>query len=140
MRCGAWELLRDNWQSVGGSFCLMEWQPNVPKSYPLYGHFGETCGSAFWMFLNHRLHLLWPEDERYVSEIEKSIYNVILANQGGSFGIRYYSNLLGRKAPADALNTCCEGRATRLIGSLPGFIYSLAADGIYMNLYERSMI
>ena len=42
---------------------------------------GELCGSVFWALLSQRLHLLDPEQEKYVTEIEKSIYNVGIANQ-----------------------------------------------------------
>ena len=38
------------------------------------------------------------------------------------------------------MNTCCEGQGTRLIGSLPEHIYSLASDGLYVNLFEPSTI
>jgi DUF1680 family protein len=38
------------------------------------------------------------------------------------------------------MNTCCEGQGTRLIGSLPEHIYSLASDGFYVNLFEPSTL
>jgi DUF1680 family protein len=37
-------------------------------------------------------------------------------------------------------NSCCEGPGTRLIGSLPEYIFSTAPDGIYVNLFEPSSI
>lgn len=55
---------------------------------------GETCGSSFWTRINQRLHRLFPDVETYVAEIERSIYNVALANQGvNGSGIRYFTNL-----------------------------------------------
>jgi DUF1680 family protein len=65
---------------------------------------------------------------------------VLLANQGGAQGIRYHTSLVGRKEAPTHINTCCEGQGTRLLGSLPEYIYSLCADGIYVNLYEPSTI
>jgi DUF1680 family protein len=137
---GGWELFRENWQQIGGSFSIIELQKNEPKSYPLYEALGETCGNAFWMLLNQRLHLLAPDEEKYVTEIEKSIYNVLLANQAGVEGIRYHSKLLGQKEIPTRINTCCEGQGTRLLGSLPQFIYSIADDGLYVNLFEPSTL
>jgi DUF1680 family protein len=137
---GAHELFRDNWQSPGGSFTILEGKEIEPRSNPLFESLGETCGSAFWMLLNQRLHQLYPDEEKYVTEIEKSIYNVLLANQSGVDGIRYHTVLTGKKEPPICDNTCCEGQATRLLGSLPEFIYSLADDGIWINLYEPSTI
>jgi len=137
---GAREMFRDNWQSPGGSFTLMEGAECPPKTNPLFENRGETCGSAFWILLHQRLHLLDPDEESYVAEIEKSIYNVLLANQSGIDGIRYHTILTGHKEAPICDNTCCEGQATRLLGSLPEFIYSIADDGIYVNLYEGSAI
>jgi DUF1680 family protein len=38
------------------------------------------------------------------------------------------------------MNTCCEGQGTRLFGSLPEYIYSVANDGVYVNLFAPSKI
>jgi DUF1680 family protein len=46
----------------------------------------------------------------------------------------------GKKEAATHENTCCEGQGTRLLGSLPEHIYSIAPDGLYVNLYEPSTI
>jgi uncharacterized protein len=137
---GAWDLFRENWQNVGGSISIIELQDCPPRSNSLYAKLGENCGSAFWILLNHRLHMLYPDEEKYVTEIEKSIYNVMLANQGGSHGIRYHTMLVGQKEHPTRINTCCEGQGTRLIGSLPQYIYSTADDGIYVNIFEPSTI
>lgn len=137
---GGWDLFHDNWENIGGSISIIESETIPPKSNYLYDKLGETCGSAFWILLNQRLHNLFPEEEKYMTEIEKSIYNVILANQDGSSGIRYHTMLLGVKEPGTSINTCCEGQGTRILGSLPEYIYSVAPDGIYVNLFEPSEI
>ena len=156
---GAWQLIRDRWEHAGGSIAICEgsWSTgedghrsrgkdshaHPPRSYYLtsYGHTGETCGSVFWIKFNQRFHQLFPDEEKYTSEIEKSIYNVILANQTEQGNIRYHARMEGKKEnPRRASNTCCEGQGTRLLGSLPEYIYSIAPDGLYVNLYERSSI
>jgi DUF1680 family protein len=137
---GGWELFHNKWENVGGSIAIIEYIECPPQSYLLHKKLGELCGSAFWVFFNQRFHMLNPDEEKYVSEIEKSIYNVALANQDGSRGIRYHAVLSDRKDASTQINTCCEGQGTRLIGSLPEHIYSLAADGIYVNLFEPSTI
>jgi uncharacterized protein len=38
------------------------------------------------------------------------------------------------------MNSCCEAQGTRALGSLPEYIYSLAEDGVYVNLFEASSI
>ena len=137
---GGWDLFHKSWENTGGSISIVEGENDAPGSNKLYAKMGENCGSAFWILLNQRLHQLRPDEEKYVTEIEKSIYNVILANQDGSHGYRYHTELVGQKEPSTRVNTCCEGQGTRLIGSLPSFIYSMDGDGFYVNLFEPSML
>jgi DUF1680 family protein len=48
--------------------------------------------------------------------------------------------LEGKKEKGTHFNSCCEGQGTRLLGSLPEHIYSIAEDGLYLHLYEPSTI
>ena len=139
---GAWDLYHNNWEHVGGSIAICEGTDLYPpKSYFLHRETGELCGSVFWSFLNQRFHLLYPEEEKYVSEIEKSIYNVLIANQVGEKGIRYHAVLVDHKDLGEhCMSTCCEGQGTRMIGALPEFIYSIANDGVYVDLFAPSTI
>jgi DUF1680 family protein len=141
---GAWDLIHDRWEHVGGSMAICEAPAGtyLPGSYFLTekGHTGETCGSVFWIKFCQRFHQLYPTEEKYVGEIEKSIYNVCLANACGVKGVRYHARMEGAKENPQAINTCCEGQGTRLLGSLPEYIYSTAIDGLYVNLYEPSTI
>jgi uncharacterized protein len=137
---GAWELYRAHWQQAGGSISIIEFEKDPPNSNYLHQKLGELCGSAFWVFLSQRFQLLDPDNERYATEIEKSIYNVGIANQNQGSGFRYHTILEGTKEKSTRENTCCEGQGTRLIGSLPEHIYSLARDGLYVNLFEPSTI
>lgn len=137
---GAWELYRAHWQQAGGSISIIEFQVDPPDSNYLHQELGELCGSSFWVFMSQRFQLLNPDDERFVTEIEKSIYNVGMANQDGGMGLRYHTILEGKKEQSTHHNSCCEGQGTRLLGSLPEHIYSIAPNGIYVNLYEPSMI
>ena len=137
---GAWELYRAHWQQAGGSISIIEFEKDPPDSNYLRQKLGELCGNSFWVFLSQRFQLLNPDDERFATEIEKSIYNVGIANQDGGTGFRYHAILEGKKEKATHENTCCEGQGTRLLGSLPEHIYSIAPDGLYVHLYEPSTI
>ena len=113
-----------------------------PGSYHLneYGWWpptGETCGSVMWAKFNQRMHRVFPEEEKYVTEVERSIYNVVIAAQGvfpnnGSrgAGIRYFAVMHGAKANAGVGGTCCEGQGSRLFGSLPEYLYSTSSDSV----------
>ncbi len=140
---GAWDMIHDQWEHLGGSMAICEGEPQYPpRSYYLREdcHTGETCGTTFWIKFCQRFQQLSPMDETYANEIEKSIYNVALSCQNGSKGIRYHTRMEGRIEGSQCINTCCEGQGTRLLGSLPEYIYSTADDGLYVNLFEPSSI
>jgi hypothetical protein len=139
---GAWRTYRENFIHVGGSAAISEWGYGTypPKSFLLRRGNGEFCGSVFWIDFNHRLLQLSPETEEYAAEIERSIYNVALANQEASGTIRYHAKLHGTKEVGQIANTCCEVMGTGLYGRLPQYIYSLDRDGVYVNLYESSTL
>ena len=138
---GAWELYRAHWQQAGGSISIIEFLKDPPDSnYLEKQKLGELCGSSFWVFLSQRFQLLDPDNERYATEIEKSIYNVAMANQDASVGLRYHTIMQGKKEKSTHENTCCEGQGTRLLGSLPEHIYSIAPDGLYIHIFEPSTI
>ena len=138
---GAHKMLREKWQIPGGAFTLCEHSPFPPKSYFIENFYKsiELCGAVFWIKLNQRLHLLFPEKEEYVNEIEKSIYNVCIPNQVGEEGIRYHA-LVNHQKEGPNPGSCCEGQGTRLYSSLPEYLYSLSPDGIYVDIYAPSQI
>jgi hypothetical protein len=106
---------------------------------------GEFCGAVFWLKLNQRLHRLWPDNETFVGEIEREMFNEGLGHQGANgVGIRYFSNMNGVKEIPSHIGTCCEGQGTRLYGSLNEYLYSTVAGGsgsdIYVDVYAPSSI
>lgn len=100
---------------------------------------GEFCGAVFWLKLNQRLHLLDPDNETFVAEIEREVFNEGLAHiaPDGS-GIRYFSFLNGMKSKPQAISTCCEGQGTRLYGSLNEYLFSTSQAGAYIDIYAPS--
>ena len=76
-----------------------------------------------------------------MNEIEKSLYNVAIANQAGSEHIRYHA-FIDTQKDEDRFTpvSCCAGLGTRLFGSLPEFLYSVTPDGLYVDIYAGSQI
>ena len=141
---GAWELYSQDWQHPGGGIVMCE---NTPDRYPgcnfIYPahYYNELCCSSFWMHLNQRLHRLFPDEEKYVSEMEKSLYNVAIANQSGDVTIRYFANLHDRKSTSYAMpNHCCSGTGTRIFASLPEYLYTLNQDTLSCDIYADSRL
>ena len=150
---GGWELFRNplrGWLFPGGSFALNENYLYPPGSFPLefQGSWGvnsrptgEFCPSSFWIYLNKRLHRLFPFEEAYVGEIERSIINVGMAGQS-SEGVRYFARLHGEKDPTTSKGSCCEGQSVRVFGAAPEHIFTTSPLGnvISVDLFEPSTI
>ena len=134
---GAWELYRRDWQHPGGGIVMCEgMSTNHPKCYWLdpKNNYNELCCTSFWIFLNQRLHRLFPDEEAYAAEIEKSLYNIAIANQDNGDGIRYFAYLEGKKQPSGLVHCCC-GVGTHIFGSLPEFIFSAMDNTVSVDLY-----
>ena len=137
----AYRMFRDKWQHVGGGIVAIEHTDIAPGCYwldPVH-KYNELCCSAHWLYLNQRYHQLYPTEEAYVEEIEKTLYNVVVANQKGSELIRYHAFIdIQKDCAAFTPVSCCAGLGTRILGSLPEFLYSVSDDGVAVDIYASS--
>jgi DUF1680 family protein len=102
---------------------------------------GETCVTTSWVQLNAQLLRLTGE-ERYAEQLERAIYNHLLAAQrpdGTQWCI--YTPLQGTKR-FSAETSCCLSSGPRAIALLPELAYfkyrEATQEGICVNLFERS--
>ena len=142
---GAWEMYYRDWRHLGSGIVMCEFQEGakpgsnyIDNSKP----YNELCCTAFWMGLNQRLHFLFPDEEKYVTEIEQSLYNIAFANQVGDELIRYFAYLHKSKDKGfhGGLNHCCCGVGTRIFGSLPEYLYTMSDDEISVDIFARSRL
>ncbi len=134
-------MYEDKWQHVGGGINMCEFDtywPGCNWLSPKHSY-NELCSTNFWILLNQRMHLLFPDEAHYVDEMENSIYNVLLAAQVGDVGY-HYLNFLERTKDYRYLDraTCCASLGTRLAGLLPQFVYSYAENDVYVDLFAQS--
>lgn len=138
---GCWDLYARDWQHPGGGIIMCEASPSAHPGcnyfYTKY-KYNELCCSSFWLHLNQRLHRLFPDQERYVFEVEQSLYNIAIANQNGDEDIRYFAYLDEKKAAPVRPNHCCSGVGTRIFGSLPEYLYTLTKDTLSCDIYAPS--
>lgn len=80
---------------------------------------------VFWTNINTKLLHLYPTEEKYASEIEKSIYNVLMAAQDTNVNIGVYNHLHGKKEiNSQFAGYCCKAASVSMMNSkLPEFIY-----------------
>lgn len=137
----AYRMIQGKWQHVGGGIVAIEHTEITPGCLwldPIH-KYNELCCSAHWLYLNQRYHHLYPDVESYVGEMEKTLLNITIANQAGTEHIRYHAYLdIQKDDDRSTPVSCCAGLGTRILGSLPEFLYSLAPDGVYVDLYASS--
>ncbi len=100
----------------------------------------ETCVTVTWEQMNLEL-LRLTGDHRYADELEKSIYNHLLAAQKptGDDWV-YYTPLEGHKQ-YDAFTTCCHSSGPRGIALIPDVAYMTSSDGgLVVNFYNNGQV
>lgn len=139
---GAWDIYREGYLHLGGITAICEASGPYPyKSYYITtGHTGETCVSVFWIWINGRLAQLYPSEEKYAAEMEKTLFNAILSCRDAAGNTRYHNRLQKVKDRGTRANTCCEVTSTMLISELPKYIYTEDEKGVWINLFVPSEI
>jgi DUF1680 family protein len=137
--------------------CLNAWQDIVDKrlyitgtaSYreffhddfdlPNVNNVGETCVTVTWLQFNAHLLRLTGE-ARFAEQLERTILNQLFGAQkcdGTAWG--YYVQMQGIKPYSSTLDGhCCLSSGPRGVALIPTFAISTDADGVVVNLYEKS--
>ena len=98
----------------------------------------ETCAAIGNVYMNYRLFLLHG-DAKYFDVLERTLYNGLISGvslDGGSF---FYPNPLSSNGKYSRKPwfgcACCPSNVSRFIPSLPGYVYAVKTDQVYVNLY-----
>ena len=96
---------------------------------------GEGCVTTTWIQFNQQL-LAFTGDLKYVEQIEKSIYNHLLAAENPETGcVSYYTPLMGAK-PYTCFITCCQSSVPRGISMIPYFTFGNIKNVPTLLVYE----
>jgi len=103
----------------------------------------ETCAAIGNVYTNHRMFMLHG-DSKYYDVLERTLYNGVLSGislDGGGF---FYPNPLesdGRHERKDWFGcACCPSNICRFIPSVPGYIYAVKDNSLYVNLYMSNTV
>ena len=110
--------------------------------------YNETCAAIANVYWNQRMFLLHG-DSKYIDVLEKSLYNSLLSGIGLDGKSFFYSNAMQVKAAHSHTDlevgrsgwfecSCCPTNMTRLLPSIPGYMYSQKGDEVYVNLFASS--
>ena len=105
-------------------------------------HMGEGCVTTTWLQFNQALYYLKGES-KYIDEIEKTIYNHLLAAENPQTGcVSYYTALQGKKPYRCTINAhCCLASVPRGIAAIPELAYTKnTVNGFSINLYTGGKI
>lgn len=111
--------------------------------------YNETCAAISMVYLFHRM-FLFRGESKYIDCLERTLYNGVISGMSVDGGRFFYPNPLssdGRYAfNADGNTTrqpwfgcaCCPSNISRFIPSLPGYIYAVKDDNLYVNLFAAN--
>lgn len=108
--------------------------------------YAETCASIAGVYWNQRMFLLHGQ-AKYIDVLERILYNGLISGislDGTKF---FYPNMLSTENAGTGFNrgnngrsewfdcSCCPTNDVRLISSVPGYVYAVKGNDIYVNLY-----
>ncbi len=105
-------------------------------------HMGEGCVTVTWIQFSQALYYLTGE-VKYMDEIEKSIFNHLLAAENPTSGcVSYYTALIGKKPFRCTIDgNCCLASVPRGIAIIPELVYAkLQNGGLAINIYSAGNI
>ena len=98
----------------------------------------ETCAAVGNVYFNHRMFLLHG-DSKYYDVLERSLYNGVISGVSLDGGTFFYPNPLesdGRHQRQDWFGcACCPSNICRFIPSVPGYVYAVKDNALYVNLF-----
>ena len=100
-------------------------------------YMGEGCVTTTWIQYNQAMYNLTGE-AKYIDEIEKTIYNHLLAAENPTTGcVSYYTALQGKKPYRCTIHAhCCLASIPRGIAAIPELAYTKSVNnGCYINIY-----
>ncbi len=98
----------------------------------------ETCAAIGFVYVNHRLFLLHGES-KYYDALERTLYNGVLSGVSLDGGLFFYPNPLESHGQHQRQAwfgcACCPSNISRFIPSIPGYVYAVKDDNVYVNLF-----
>jgi len=107
-------------------------------SLPNMSAYNETCAAIANVFWNQRMFLLHG-DAKYINVLERTLYNGMLSGLGMSGDRFFYPNPLKSRGQHQRSAwfgcACCPSNLTRFIPSIPGYVYAVKGNDLFVNLY-----
>ena len=103
--------------------------------------YAETCAAIASVMWNWRM-LLISGEGRFADVMELALYNGFLSGLSIDGKEYFYVNPLADRGKHRRERwfrcACCPPNIARLLASLPGYLYSISSEGIWVHLYAES--
>lgn len=110
--------------------------------------YNETCAAIANVYWNQRMFQLHG-DAKYIDILEKILYNGLISGIGLDGKSFFYTNAMqiqnGFSHPSMEPErsgwfdcSCCPTNLTRLLPSIPGYVYAQKGNSVYVNLFMNS--
>ena len=111
--------------------------------------YNETCAAISMVYLFERMFLLHG-DAKYIDCLERTLYNGVISGMSVDGGKFFYPNPLSSdghyRFNADGTMTrqpwfgcaCCPSNLCRFIPSMPGYVYGVRDNNLYVNLFAAN--
>ncbi len=100
--------------------------------------YSETCAAIANALWNQRMFLLHGES-RYVDLVERVLYNGFLSGVSMTGDKFFYVNPLASDGKHERSPwfgcACCPVNVVRIVPSMPGYVYAVKGDDVYVNLF-----
>jgi len=117
-----------------------------PYELPNATAYGESCAAIGNMMWNWRM-LAATGEAKFADVIERALYNGINSGMSLNGTLYCYRNPLafdpsgGDKIRNEWYDTtCCPPNLERTLASLPGYFYNTSSEGVYVHLYDNSLL
>ncbi|MBC7946303.1 MAG: glycoside hydrolase family 127 protein [Chitinophagaceae bacterium] len=111
--------------------------------------YNETCAAIANVYWNQRMFQLHGE-AKYIDVLEKILYNGLISGVGLDGKSFFYTNAMQVKNSQQHKGleaersgwfecSCCPTNVTRLLPSVPGYMYAQKDDRLYVNLFASSI-
>jgi|WetSurMetagenome_2_1015567.scaffolds.fasta_scaffold00180_27 uncharacterized protein len=112
-----------------------------PYNLPNMSAYCETCASIGNIFMNQRLFSMHGES-KYYDVLEKTLYNGAISGVSLSADRFFYPNPLEsagqhQRSPWFGC-ACCPSNIARFLPAIPGYIYSVTDEDLYVNLFASN--
>lgn len=111
--------------------------------YELNNHtaYCETCASIANVYWNQRMFQA-TGNAKYIDVLERALYNGVVSGVSLSGNKFFYDNPLESMGQHERQAwfgcACCPGNVTRFIASVPGYMYAVKDNKLFVNMYSQS--